>query len=138
MTTKAERLIVFCSEVLGATLRPWQEELIRKLDEKGLLKSKYSDQEKEMYRRCVGDVGKKLLPHRLSPLNMIPTGWRFYSCDWSIPTRCSIVLIRTEEGRYKWYGLTEKQQEKIHLFVSGVGSDFDLALVAAVGNCTEV
>lgn len=137
-TTKADRLITFCSEVLGANLRPWQKELIRKLDEKGLLKSKYSEQEKEIARRIAGDVGLKLLPYRLSPLNTIPTGWRFYSCDWSIQTRCSIVLKRTEHGRQKWQNLSEKQQEKIDLFISGVGADFDSALVAVTGKCTEI
>jgi len=71
-------------------------------------------------------------------MNNIPTGWRFYSCDWSIPTRCSIVLIRAGEGRDKWNTLTEKQQDKIHLFTSGVGADFDSALVAVTGKCTEI
>ena len=71
-------------------------------------------------------------------MDNIPTGWRFYSCDWSIPTRCSIVLKRDERGRQKWRNLSEKQQDKIDLYVSGAGADFDSALVTVTGKCTEI
>lgn len=69
----------------------------------------------------------------------IPSGWRFYSADFSVNAkdqRCPghVMLIRDPDGKAAWLSLPHEEREVIELYVQGKGLTFD----AALSNACEI
>ncbi len=69
---------------------------------------------------------------RVEMMDEIPDGWRFYTADNSIPDKCSVMLIRAGQYYLRWFQLSDEEQEKVGLYVSGAGYSFHQALGKAI------
>lgn len=63
----------------------------------------------------------------------IPAGWRLYAADFSVSgSPGHVTLIRDDQGKAWWHGLTDEEREKIDLFITGRGKTIREAIDAAL------
>lgn len=72
----------------------------------------------------------------MSITDRIPAGWRFNTADHSIPSNCSVMLVRIEEHKKAWLALPDHDREFCSLYMSGKGPNLEAAIDNAVSNLT--
>lgn len=59
-------------------------------------------------------------------------GWRLYTCDFSIVGRNgSVTLKRFDADIKRWNALSDEDCERVHIWATGTGADFESALADA-------
>ena len=66
----------------------------------------------------------------------IETGWRFYGADFSLQAdgvsrQGRVQLVRDIDSRKLWHLLPDNLQDEVLLFVSGVGTTIEDAMISA-------